>query len=354
MKILVIQQKMIGDVLTSSILFEVLKKEFPNATLHYLIHSNTFSVVQHHPCIDEFIIFPNEAKKNTKLLFKFASGLQSYKYDVIIDVYAKLESILITQLSKPKKCITYRKPYTKPLYSHTTKRGKKPNSGAGLAIEDRLNLLSPLVKEVPKFIKPKIYLTPSELEKSKQYLTLQGLDLSKPIIMISVLGSHKNKTYPFIYMAEVIDTIADFTKAQLLFNYIPSQIEKAQTIYDRCKPNTQAQIFFSTYKEDIREFLGVLKQCQALIGNEGGAINMAKALEVKTFAIFSPWIDKGTWSIFEDKTTNVSVHLKDYMPELYKSKPEKSLKRESLTLYKKFTPDYFKNTLRDFLEPYKS
>jgi len=37
MKILVIQIKMIGDVLTSSILFEALRKEFPTAELHYMI-----------------------------------------------------------------------------------------------------------------------------------------------------------------------------------------------------------------------------------------------------------------------------------------------------------------------------
>jgi len=41
MKILVIQQKMIGDVLTSSILFEALRTQYKEATLHYLINENT-------------------------------------------------------------------------------------------------------------------------------------------------------------------------------------------------------------------------------------------------------------------------------------------------------------------------
>ncbi len=46
MKILVIQQKMIGDVLTSSILFEALRLKYPNAQLDYLINEHTFPVVQ--------------------------------------------------------------------------------------------------------------------------------------------------------------------------------------------------------------------------------------------------------------------------------------------------------------------
>ena len=41
MKILVIQQKMIGDVLTSSILFESLRIKYPNSKLDYLVNSNT-------------------------------------------------------------------------------------------------------------------------------------------------------------------------------------------------------------------------------------------------------------------------------------------------------------------------
>ena len=39
MKFLVIQQKMIGDVLVSSMLCEQIKKNIPNATVHYMIHN---------------------------------------------------------------------------------------------------------------------------------------------------------------------------------------------------------------------------------------------------------------------------------------------------------------------------
>ena len=65
MKILVIQQKMIGDVLTSSILFEVLRAEYPNAELHYLIYPHTLPVVENNPFIDKIIIFKEEFKKSS-------------------------------------------------------------------------------------------------------------------------------------------------------------------------------------------------------------------------------------------------------------------------------------------------
>ena len=56
MKVLVIQQKMIGDVLTSSILFEAIKIEHPSAELHYLINSHTVPVVENNPFVDKLVL----------------------------------------------------------------------------------------------------------------------------------------------------------------------------------------------------------------------------------------------------------------------------------------------------------
>ena len=53
MKILVIQQKMIGDVLASSTLCNTLKNEYPEAQIDYLIYPFTSPVVENNPNIDD-------------------------------------------------------------------------------------------------------------------------------------------------------------------------------------------------------------------------------------------------------------------------------------------------------------
>src|SRR5690606_2624660 len=95
-------------------------------------------------------------------------------------------------------------------------------------------------------------------------------------------------------------------------------------------------------------FLALSSYCTAVIGNEGGSINMAKALSIPTFSIFSPWIDKETWGMFENEK-NVSVHLKDFKPDVFKSKEVKKIKKETLTLYQEFKPLYFSEELKSFL-----
>ena len=116
---------------------------------------------------------------------------------------------------------------------------------------------------------------------------------------------------------------------------------------DREKP--LKALLFDVFGKDLREFLAITKHCDALIGNEGGAVNMAKALEIKTFSIFSPWIDKDTWSLFEDENKHTSVHLKDYKPELYINKVEKDMKKNALELYQQFNPLFFEEKLNVFL-----
>lgn len=349
MKILVIQQKMIGDVLTSSILFEYLRIKYPSAQLDYLINSNTLPVVENNPNIDNVIQFTKVEDNSKRALLKFAKSIRQMKYDVVIDVYSKLSSNIITLFSAAKTKISYHKHYSTFIYTHNIKRLQETESKSSLAIINRLQLLKPLGIEATS-VKPKIYLTDKETIESKAFLENHNIDAAKPLFMISVIGSGANKTYPASYMAKVIDTIAQEAQGQILFNYIPNQEAEAKEIFNLCKPQTQEQIFFKVFGKNLREFLAITKHCDALIGNEGGAINMAKALDTKTFAIFSPWISKDTWNLFEDETSHISVHLKDYKPEIYSNKAEKEMKNDAFMLYDQFLPEFFEEKLKVFLK----
>jgi heptosyltransferase-2 len=340
---------MIGDVLTSSILFELLREKYPNARLDYLINSNTYPVVEGNPFIDKFILYTKEAQTSKKALFKLGKQIKKEQYDVLIDVYSKLSSNIISILSGAKTKISYHKNYSSWVYDHNIKRKIKTESKAGLAIVNRLQLLEPLnIAEKP--LHPKIYLAQKEISDSKKLLQRRGVNFKKPLFMISVLGSGSNKTYPFPYMSKILDTIVEKTNGQLLFNYIPNQLKDAESILNLCSKETQNNVFFDIMGKDLREFIAISSHCDALIGNEGGAINMAKALNVPTFAIYSPWIDKATWSIFEDGNNNKSVHLKDFKPELYKNHSEKDMKSKALMLYEEFRPELFTDQLNLFLK----
>lgn len=350
MKILIIQQKMIGDVLTTSILFEVLKAEHPNAELHYVINSHTYAVVEHNPFIDKFLFITPEIEESRSKFLSFLKGLKNEKYDAVIDVYSKFSSNLMSKFSGAAIKISKYKWYTKYYYTHTFKEATEAKTNAGLAIENRLQLLEPLVKQIPEPIRPKIYLTEKEISTSEKTLLDANIDLTKPLYMISVLGSGDNKTYPLPHMAKVIDFIVSQTNGQILFNYIPKQVDEAKTVYNFCSSETRQHIFFDVFGKGLREFLAITHHCTAMIGNEGGAVNMAKALHIPTFTIFSPWIIKEAWNMFEDGKQNVSVHLKDFNPEIVNNSTSKELKDNYKSLYEMIKPTLFFRELERFLK----
>ncbi|MHA7057809.1 glycosyltransferase family 9 protein [Aquimarina sp. M1] len=353
MKVLVIQQKMIGDVLTSTIICEALRKEHPDATIHYLVNSSTKPVILENPFFDHIIEFKNDYRNSKKSFYFFLKEIKKSRYDLVIDAYGKLESNLISYFSRAPEKVSFYKWYTKFLYSKVIKRRPEPITNASIAIENRLRLVYPEDQITSNIIQPKIFLTEEEKKSATLFLETNQIAKKKPLIMISVLGSEMRKTLPFNFMANVIDEIVTTTDADILFNYIPNQEKDARAIYEATSESTQKHIHLDVFGKSLRDFIVILYHCDVLIGNEGGAVNMAKALGKPTFTIFSPWIIKKDWNMFEDGVWHDSVHLYDFKPELYGDKTPKEMKDKALELYKSFSSELIIPKLKAYLENLK-
>ncbi|SHM41820.1 glycosyltransferase family 9 protein [Flavobacterium xinjiangense] len=350
MKILVIQQKMIGDVLVSSILCDNLRKAYPKAQIDYMVYESTIAVLQGNTSFDNLILFQEKHQNSKWEYFKLLKSIRAEKYDIVIDAYSKLESWLVVLFSGAKQKISYWKKGRDFLYTDTVKRKKTSNTNLGLIIEQRLALLNPLHLDIELETFPRIYVTQEENNFAASLFESHGIDQSKKTIMVSIIGSSPDKTYPLQYMSKLIDFIADKGDVNILFNYFPKQIEEAKTIYDGCKESTKQKIYFSVLGKSIREFIAIMNQCNIIIGNDGGAINMAKALEKPSLIIFSPWIDKKGWATFEDGINHVSLHLKEFKPNLFEGKTPKIVKKETVSFYTEFTPELIYPALNTFLE----
>ena len=293
-----------GDVLVTSSLFPLLRKKFPEAELHYLILKNNAPILENNPFIDHLVFYEKGLSKNIH-------AIKEHHYDIIVDVYSKIGTALITYFSGAKQTTGYYKNYLQFFYKKPMKRKLKAISSlTALALEHRLQLVEPLGISFEE-IQPKIYVSEAEKENAKNLLLNFGVDFSKKIVMISTFGSSVEKTYP--YMNQVIDHIAEHNNLQILCNYLPSQKESFQTLYNQLNENSKSKIIKDFDTKNLREYIAVVSHCDALIGNEGGSTNMSKALEIPTFGIFAPFIDKKTWSWAEDGIKNTSVHIHDFI-----------------------------------------
>ena len=350
MKILVIQQKMIGDVLVSSIICNNLRLAYPDARIDYLVYESTVPVLEGNPNIDNVLLFQEKHRKSKRELLNLAHEIRGIKYNLLIDAYSKLESWLIVLLSGAKSKISYKKIGRNFLYTDNVPFAEFPKTNLGLAIERRLSLLEPLDLKIEVDPFPKLYVTDKENHDALALFEHHHIKKDRKTVMISLLGSENLKTYPLEYMAKVVDFIAYCKDLNILFNYFPKQIKDAKIVFDACKPSTQEKIYFDLLGNDLRSFIAIMNNCDLIIGNDGGAINMAKALGKPSFIIFSPWIEKKIWATLEDGVHQISVHLNDFKPELLASKTEKELKKNTPTLYQELEPELFKDKIELFLK----
>lgn len=341
---------MIGDVLITSILCENIKKMLPNTTVDYLVNSNTIPVLENNPYIDNIIVFDEKMNSGILNLIKFCKEVNHNKYDVVIDGYSKLQSWINVFINNAQKKISFNKKGRTFLYTDNIIPNKEPKTFLGLAIEHKLQLLEPLGIKDPIAVEPKLYLNDLEIEQAKLTFKNFRVNNQRKTVMISLLGSEESKTYPLDKMAEVVNFIGENHNVNILFNYFPSQINQAKEVYTQLTETTKTKVYFDLLGKDLRAFIALANECEMIIGNDGGAINMTKALGKKSFIIFSPWIDKNAWSSFEDGINHVSVHLKDYKPEIFNNLKNRKIKEVVNEFYSIFDFNLIKEKLSLFLD----
>ncbi len=352
-RFLVIQQKMVGDVLSSTVICEALKEVFPDCHVSYVANESTLAVLENNPFIDRIIVFEKTFDRDTGKFLGFLRKLRQFRYDAVIDAYGKLQSNLMSLFARSPCKIAYEKGYSRIIYHHNLERIRDQRTDIATAIRARLKLLQPLLSgcEAP-VIFPRLHVTESERSEASHSLTQAGLDTSRPILMVTALGSSEFKTYPLNYLAEVLDYIADSCpEIQLVYNYLPRQKDRIDELYEHCREDTRLKTFPDFYADSLRSFIAVVSCCQGVLGNEGGGINIGKALEIPTFSLFNPSITKKAWHS-DSRADQFGIHLRDYQPELFNGKGLAEIQRANAELYSAFKPAHFQEELRKYCSTY--
>ncbi len=331
MKILIIQKKFMGDILVSTVVLPILKKKYPKAELTFLIEEKHQQILIGNPYLD-YVIFWNKNKPINMFL-----NIQRQKYDIVIDLYSKIDTGFLTLFSGAKKRIGFFKKYTQFFYNFTVKRRRQSKSkNTTLGIEHRLQILEPLGISFEEIF-PKTYILESERQNAYQILAENNLSINDNIIMISTFGSSEEKTYPIEYMAQILDYIASYRPdLKILCNYLPFQKGLFLTLYNLVSLETQKAIVKDFDTNNLREFAAVTSLCKCLIGNEGGATNLSKSLGIPTFTIFSPQINISDWAWTQNTDLDKFLHISSFV-------------KNSLD-YLDFKPIYLENDLKEFLD----
>ena len=291
-KILVIRFRRVGDSVLSMALCHSLKMSFPHAQIHFVINKSIASLYEDHPDIDRVISFSEKENHGFAYVRKVWRIMKSTHYDVIIDMRSTLKTMLFSlfSLSTPYR-IGRKKWYSYGVLTH------RIATAAGLdRVESNLNLMKPLAAE-GLLIRDEhfpLYISDEEKEAYGDYLKRKGVNLLKPIMLITVATRIVGKEWPSDRMLQILRRILRDYDVQMIFNYSGAAEAKVAWQYYEAL-GRDSHIFIDIEAKGLRELCALCLFSQFFFGNEGGPRHISQAFSVPSFAIFPPGIDKKFW-----------------------------------------------------------
>ena len=311
-------------------------------------------VLQKNPHIDRIIGVDGKRIHSIFFLYKYVRLVRSEKYDILIDLSQNVSSIFITSFSGAEKKYSFYRPLTSYFYDKTVQKVSEPITQTCNLLENRLLILEEFLKDNPVPIDPqaKIYLTKEEISEARTTMLNAGIKFTRPVIMLGIFGSKKQNTWTIGNMAKLIDFIWTHYRADLLFNYLPSQYKQVNELLSLLNSNTK--IFVQPVGKSVREYAAFMKNCTLFIGNDSRSVITAKALQKPTFTIFPPYVLRKDIACYENTSLHQSVHLHDLLPDLYEDFYQGELRKDSSKFYLMLSNEFVISKVKPFLKEHLS
>lgn len=263
-KILIIRTDKIGDIILTLPLAKVIKDNFPNAEIDFLVQNYTAPIVKLNKYISNIIILPNSFKE----LFSF---LQNAKYDIAITVKPEFNIAFALFLAKvPIRIGTAYRFYSfffnKKIYHHRKKAEKNE-------LEYNFDLIRPLnINFQPNFHNVDFgFEIPDEItNKVKKILNDYNIDFTKKILIVHPGSGKSSADYPINKLKFIIDNLS-----KLNINIIVTGNHTEQYICDYISQNKVANL---AGKLKLDELAALINLSDFLIANSTGPIHIAAAL----------------------------------------------------------------------------
>lgn len=295
MNILVIRFRQMGDAILSTALLNTLRHNFPDAQIHFVLNERIAPLFKGHPSVDRFITFTDDERHHAlTYIRKVWHIVHETHYDIIIDMRSTANTMLFSLFSPSSKFrIGMDKGYTKLVFNHTI----APCANQYSMVEYDTRYTLPLQSFGP--IEPvyafNLHITDEERQSFGAYLTSQGIDLSRPVMLANVTAKLASKVWMEDRMVWVLSRFVEqYPDYQIIFNYAPGQEEEnARRMYAQMgKPQ---QVFIDVQAHSSRELVAMSSYMTLFFGNEGGARHIAQAAGCPSLAICAPENSRKVW-----------------------------------------------------------
>ncbi len=260
-KILVITLTNIGDVVLTTPVIGILKREFPDARLSVMLGPRARGLLEGAPGID-LIVYDKRgsAKQKSRLLFR----LRRQRYDLVVDLRNTIFPLLIG--TRYRTGLFSRVP---PSVVHMKERHLYKLSSLGMSVED-----------APFFI----WITEDDLSRARELVNSSRVDRGNRLVAISPGARSNIKRWFANGFAETADRLIEEEKVEII---MLGDSEDKSLIREIIQMMRHNPIDLSG-RTSLKEAAAILKKCVLHITNDSAPMHIGAALKVPTLAIFGP------------------------------------------------------------------
>ncbi len=315
-KVLFVRTDKIGDVLLTTPCLSVLKQNYPDIIIDFLVSQYSAPILKNNPLINEIIIYDED--KTINGIINLAIKLRQNNYDVSFLFFVDFIPVLILFLSKIKLRVG---PFSK-IYSLFLNKRIIQNRSQAVKHEAEYNvdLLKSVFQLKESNLYPTIKLMDNELKEAKNILKQAGYIENLPIIGVHPSGRGSNLLLPKGKYFEIIDYIIKrYKDIIVLITGTDSELKP----YEKQFINNKKIIIPKNY--NLRDLSALISFCNLFITNSTGPLHIAAALGIKTISFYSPVkVTKPVrWGpLYKDKNIPYKILIPKNITECEKCKME--------------------------------
>ena len=276
--ILIVRTDRIGDLILTLPLAGLIKKQYPDCKVSFLVRDYTKNIVSNHPHIDEVLVL-KEINGNV-ILSDNINLIKQRNFDNCIVVYPRFQISLIIFLSGIKNRIGtgyrwYSFLFNKKVYEHR-KNAERHELEYNLNLLEKLEIKNSVTESNVGY---DLKVDESSLKDVTKILVDEKLDLQKPIIIVHPGSGGSSVDLPINKFAELISKLDD-DDYQIILTGSKSEIGLCEKIKSSGKVKNMAGRF------NLDELTALISKSVMFISNSTGPIHIAAALGKYTVGFY--------------------------------------------------------------------
>jgi len=274
-KILIIQPRGLGDIVLSTVISKNCRKDFPKATIDYVVQFPLNAALEKLPFINEIITY---YRKSIKSGLGLILRVRKNNYNLVIDLFSNPRTALVTFLSGAK----YRagKPASGRNYAYNIER-EAHDKNAVHQVQRNLDFLRQL--DISHESQELFFgLGDEDIQYAEEFFNNNFND-GDFVAGISPSGRWPARKCDPVKLAEIGDAIVDRFGAKILLIWGPGEEEETKEISGLMKNKT-----YITSPTDIRQMGAFVAKCSMLVANNSGPMHIATAVKTPVISLEGP------------------------------------------------------------------